>query len=98
MAVSTAVVILLGLLADYLFRKIRLPGLVLVGIFCGPYVLHIMQPELLKVSVDLGLTALIVILLPAGLELGRDTLNRIGRPWPCCRSCSPRRSALLAFR
>ena len=83
MAVSIALIILLGLLADYLFRKMKLPGLVgmlLVGIICGPYVLNLIQPELLKVSADLRLTALIVILLRAGLELRRDTLNRIGRP------------------
>lgn len=83
MAISIALVILLGLFADYLFRKMKLPGLVgmlLVGILCGPCVLDIMQPELLKVSADLRLTALIVILLRAGLELRRDTLNRIGRP------------------
>ncbi len=83
MAVSIALVILLGLLADYLFRKMKLPGLVgmlLVGILCGPYVFDILQPELLMVSSDLRLTALIVILLRAGLELRRDTLHRIGRP------------------
>jgi NhaP-type Na+/H+ or K+/H+ antiporter len=83
MAVSIALIILLGLFADYLFRKMKLPGLVgmlLVGILCGPYVLDIMQPELLKVSADLRMVALIVILLRAGLELRRDTLNRIGRP------------------
>lgn len=82
MAVSLAIIILLGLFADYLFRKMRLPGLVgmlMVGILCGPYVLNIMQPELLKVSADLRMVALIVILLRAGLELRRDTLNRIGR-------------------
>jgi NhaP-type Na+/H+ or K+/H+ antiporter len=83
MAVSIALIILLGLFADYLFRKMKLPGLVgmlLVGILCGPYVLDIMQPELLKVSADLRMVALIVILLRAGLELRRETLNRIGRP------------------
>ena len=83
MAVSLAVVILLGLFADYLFKKMKLPGLVgmlLVGVLCGPHVFNIMQPELLKVSADLRMVALIVILLRAGLELRRDTLNRIGRP------------------
>jgi NhaP-type Na+/H+ or K+/H+ antiporter len=82
MAVSIALIILLGLLADYLFRKIKLPGLVgmlFVGILCGPYVLDIMSPELLKVSSDLRMVALIVILLRAGLELRRDTLNRVGK-------------------
>lgn len=83
MAVSIAVVVLLGLFADYLFRKAKLPGLVgmlILGILCGPYVLNLMEPELMKVSADLRMVALIVILLRAGLELRRDTLNRVGRP------------------
>ena len=83
MAVSLAIVIILGLFADYVFKKMKLPGLVgmlLVGILCGPYVLNIIQPELLKISADLRMVALIVILLRAGLELRKDTLNRIGRP------------------
>lgn len=82
MAVSIAVIVLLGLLSDYIFKKMRLPGLVgmlIVGIVCGPYVLNLMQPELLKVSADLRMVALIVILLRAGLELRRDTLNRVGK-------------------
>lgn len=83
MAISLAIIVLLGLFADYLFRKMKLPGLVgmlLVGVLCGPYGLNIIRPELLKVSADLRMVALIVILLRAGLELRRDTLNRIGRP------------------
>ncbi len=83
MAVSIALVVILGLFADYLFRKMKLPGLVgmlIVGVICGPYVLNLMQPELMKVSADLRMVALIVILLRAGLELRRDTLNRVGRP------------------
>ncbi len=82
MAVSIALIVILGLLFDYLFRKMKLPGLVgmlVVGVLCGPYVLNIMRPELLKVSADLRMVALIVILLRAGLELRRDTLNRVGK-------------------
>lgn len=91
MAVSIALIVLLGLLSDYLFKKMKLPGLVgmlLVGILCGPYVLNIMKPELLKVSADLRIVALIVILLRAGLELRRDTLNRVGRT-ALTMSCVP---------
>ncbi len=91
MAVSIALIVLLGLLSDYLFKKIKLPGLVgllIVGILCGPYVLNIIKPELLKVSADLRIVALIVILLRAGLELRRDTLNRVGRT-ALTMSCVP---------
>ena len=83
MAVSIALIILLGLLFNYLFEKIKLPGLVgmlFVGILCGPHVFNLIQPELLKVSADLRMVALIVILLRAGLELRKSTLHRVGRP------------------
>jgi NhaP-type Na+/H+ or K+/H+ antiporter len=83
MAVSLAIIVIFGLFADYLFRKLKLPGLVgmlFTGILCGPYVFDIIQPELLRISSDLRMTALIVILLRAGLEMRRDTLNRVGKP------------------
>lgn len=82
MAVSIALVVLLGLFSDYLFRKFRLPGLLgmlLVGVVMGPYVLGLMRPELMKVSADLRMVALIVILLRAGLELKRETINKVGK-------------------
>jgi len=82
MAVSIALIILLGLCGDYLFRHMKLPGLVgmlLVGILIGPYVLNLMAPEMMTVSGDFRRIALVVILLRAGFELRRDTLNRVGR-------------------
>jgi NhaP-type Na+/H+ or K+/H+ antiporter len=82
MAVSLSIIVILGLFADYLFRKIKLPGLVgmlIVGILVGPYVLSLMRPEMMSVSADFRKIALIVILLRAGFELHRDTLNRVGR-------------------
>jgi NhaP-type Na+/H+ or K+/H+ antiporter len=91
MAVSIALIVLLGLFSDYLLNRIRLPGLLgmlIIGILCGPHVFNIMQPELLKVSADLRMAALIVILLRAGLELRKDTLNRVGRS-AITMSCIP---------
>jgi NhaP-type Na+/H+ or K+/H+ antiporter len=91
MALSIALIVLLGLLSDYLFNRIKLPGLLgmlIVGILCGPYVFNIIQPELLKVSADLRMVALIVILLRAGLELRKDTLNRVGKT-AIMMSCIP---------
>jgi NhaP-type Na+/H+ or K+/H+ antiporter len=91
MAVSIALIVLLGLLSDYLFKKIKLPGLIgmlIIGVLCGPYVFDLMQPELLKVSSDWRMVALIVILLRAGLELKRDTLNRVGKT-ALIMSCLP---------
>jgi NhaP-type Na+/H+ or K+/H+ antiporter len=91
MAFSIAIIVLLGLLSEYLFNRIKLPGLLgmlLVGILCGPYVFNIIQPELLKISADLRMVALIVILLRAGLELRKDTLNRVGKT-ALIMSCLP---------
>jgi NhaP-type Na+/H+ or K+/H+ antiporter len=83
MAVSLAIIIILGLAADYLFRRLKLPGLVgmlLVGMLVGPHVLGLLKPEMMAVSADFRKIALIVILLRAGFELHKDTLNRTARP------------------
>lgn len=91
MAISIALIIILGLAADYLLRKFRLPGLVgmlIVGILVGPYVLNLMSPEMMRASGDFRKIALIVILLRAGFELHRDTLNRVGRA-ALVMSCLP---------
>ena len=82
MAASLALIIILGLGADYLFRRLKLPGLVgmlIVGMLCGPYVMDLIAPEMMSVSGDFRRIALIVILLRAGFELHRDTLHRVGR-------------------
>jgi NhaP-type Na+/H+ or K+/H+ antiporter len=83
MAISLAFIIILGLVADYLFRRLKLPGLVgmlLVGMLVGPHVLGLLRPEMMAVSADFRKLALIVILLRAGFELRRDTLHRTARP------------------
>lgn len=81
MAESFALIIGMGLLADLLFRRLNLPGLIgmlMAGILVGPYVLNWLSPNMLRVSGDFRSMALIVILLRAGFELRRDTLNRVG--------------------
>jgi solute carrier family 9B (sodium/hydrogen exchanger), member 1/2 len=82
MAISLALIILLGLLSDYIFRQIKLPGIIgmlFAGIIAGPYVLNLIDPALIKVSSDFRMIALIVILLRAGFATKRDALNRIGK-------------------
>jgi NhaP-type Na+/H+ or K+/H+ antiporter len=82
MAFSIAEMILLGLLADWVFRKLRMPGLLgmlLLGVLFGPYVFDLMDPGFLEASTDLRMMALIIILLRAGFELSRDALNKVGR-------------------
>ena len=91
MAFSLALIIILGLGADYLFRKMQLPGLVgmlLAGCVAGPYVLDIISPEMMNVSGEFRKIALIVILLRAGFELRRDQLRRVGRA-AVIMSCVP---------
>lgn len=81
MAVNIAELILLGLLADWLFRKFRLPGLIgmlMLGVLAGPYVFELLAPDFLAISKDLRLMALIVILLRAGFELSREALAKAG--------------------
>ncbi len=81
MIVSLAELLVLGLIVDWAFRRMAVPGLVgmlFLGVLFGPYVLGRVNPELLAVSGDFRLIALIVILLRAGFELSKDTLNRVG--------------------
>jgi NhaP-type Na+/H+ or K+/H+ antiporter len=82
MAVSIAELILLGLLADWAFRKLHFPGLVgmlLLGVLFGPFVLNLLAPDFLTISYDLRMMALIVILLRAGFELSREALAKVGK-------------------
>ena len=82
MAESLGLIVLAGLLADTVLRRTWIPGLVgmlLVGVLVGPQVLDLLAPDMLRVSADFRMIALLVILLRAGFELRRDTLNRVGR-------------------
>ncbi len=82
MAVSIAMIILLGLLSDHLFRRLNMPGLVgmlLTGMVLGPYALNVIDQVILTVSSDFRMIALIVILLRAGFATQRETLNKVGK-------------------
>ncbi len=81
MAVSIAEIIIYCLIADWCFRRMGIPGLIgmlFTGVVLGPYVLGVIDPNLLAIGPDLRLIALIVILLRVGFELRRSTLHRIG--------------------
>jgi len=83
--------LLLGLLANTLFTKIKLPGLLgmlILGVVVGPYALNWLDSDILKLSTDLRKIALIIILLRAGLGISRDDLNRVG-PTALKLSCIP---------
>ncbi len=82
MAVGIAELIILGLLADWLFRSVKVPGLVgmlLLGVAVGPHALNAVSPGIFPVAADLRLIALVVILLRSGLEISRQVLFRVGR-------------------
>ena len=81
MIFSLAELLVLSLIVDWAFRKLTIPGLVgmlFLGIVFGPYALGLISRDLLAVSNDFRLIALIVILLRGGFELSKDTLNRVG--------------------
>ena len=81
MAISIALLLLVGLLVAHIFHKIRLPGLLgmlLTGIILGPHLLNVLHPKLLDISADLRMVALIIILLRAGLGLRKEVLAQVG--------------------
>ncbi len=83
MAENLAAIIVISFIIAYLFKYIKTPpliGMLLLGILSGPYVLGWMDPNLLAISSDLRMGALIVIILRAGFELSKDTLMKVGKP------------------
>ncbi len=81
MAISIAQMVLIGLVLDFLFRKMKLPGLIgllLLGVFMGPHFLNMMDPAMRSVAADWRVVALVVILLRAGFEMSREALSKVG--------------------
>ena len=83
MLTSIAIILLLGLLAGWIFSKIKLPsllGMVIVGIILSPHALNLLDESILMISGDLGRIALVIILTRAGLNLNISDLKKVGRP------------------
>lgn len=83
MLLSIALILLAGMLAGSLCKKLHLPslmGMIAIGILLGPYVLNLLDPALLDISSDLRRIALIIILTRAGLTLNLGDLRDVGRP------------------
>lgn len=81
MALSFAIIVLGGMISSWLFRKIKLPGLLgmlILGIIIGPYTLNLLDESMLNISGDLRKIALIVILLRAGLGISKSDIKEIG--------------------
>ena len=83
MLLSLALIILVGLVLNSIFLKIKIPGILaylLTGIFLGPYVLDLIDHSILNMSADLREIALVIILLRAGLSLDIKDLRKSGLP------------------
>ena len=83
MLLSVGLILLVGMSLGWLCRKLKLPsllGMLLTGILLGPYVLDILDPNLLNISAELRKIALIIILTRAGLGLDISGLEKICRP------------------
>ena len=83
MLFSIALLLLGGMFAGWLCRKLRLPallGMILVGVLAGPAVLDLIDGSILGISSQLRKIALIIILSRAGLTLNLEDLKENGRP------------------
>ena len=83
MLTSLSFIFLVGLSLAAICEKIRLPrivGMIAAGILLGPFVLDMLDPQILGISSELRQAALIIILIRAGLSLDLSDLKRVGRP------------------
>lgn len=81
MALSLALIIILGLIFSKIFEMSKLPGLLgllLLGVLIGPYGINLLDKDILSASGDLRKIALIIILLRAGLGIKRSDLEKNG--------------------
>lgn len=83
MLISIALILVTGLFAGWICKKIHFPalfGMILAGIVIGPYCFNLIDSSVLSISSELRRIALIIILLRAGLKLSIDDLKKVGRP------------------
>ena len=83
MLLSVALILVVGMAMGFICKKVKLPsllGMLITGIILGPYVLNLLDKNILNISADLRKIALIIILTRAGLGLDISGLKKIGRP------------------
>ena len=83
MLLSISLILIMGMSLGHICQKLKLPsllGMLLTGIILGPYVLNLLDPNILAISGDLRKVALIIILTRAGLGLDLSALRKLGRP------------------
>lgn len=80
---SISLIIIISLLLGKIFNLLKLPsilGMLLTGILMGPYLLNLIDNNVLNISTELRQIALIVILIRAGLSLNIKDLKKVGKP------------------
>ena len=83
MLLSIALILILGMTMGYICKKVKLPsllGMLVTGVVLGPYVLNLLDANILNISAELRKIALIIILTRAGLGLDVSSLKKLGRP------------------
>ena len=83
MLTSISIILLLGLLAGWVFSKLKLPsllGMMIVGMILSPHCFNMVDNSILVISGDLRQIALVIILTRAGLSLNLSDLKKVGRP------------------
>lgn len=81
MAISLAIILLLGMISSKVFEKIKLPGLLgmlILGVILGPCALNWIHRDMINISEDLRRIALIIILLRAGFGIDKEDLKKVG--------------------
>ena len=71
MLLTLSLIILLGFSFSEIAFRVKIPrivGMLLAGAVLGPFVLNLIAPEVLAISLDLRQIALVIILLRAGLS------------------------------
>lgn len=71
MLLTLSLIILLGFSFSEIAFRVKIPrivGMLLAGVVLGPFVLNLIAPQVLEISLDLRQIALVIILLRAGLS------------------------------
>lgn len=81
MLTGIGMILLAGYIGGKLVSRVKLPpliGMLFAGILLGPYVLNLLDADLLRVSQDIRTFALIVILMRAGLGIKKEQIKKVG--------------------
>lgn len=78
---SFIIIFMIGLFSNHLGKKFKLPAfffMILMGIVCGPYILHLISKESLSYASYFKTFALLIILMRSGLGIEKETLKKVG--------------------